>query len=464
MAAAIYARISSDLSGQGIGVDNQIKRCSALIEAKGWTVGEIYTDNDISAYDRKKTRPSFERLLTDISEGRVEALVAFALDRLARQPKDLERLITACEEANLTKAVTIDGGLDLTTGGGQVMGRVITAFAAQESRIKSERLRLKAASIAAEGGVSGGGPSRPFGYTQDRRKLIPKEAKLIKQAAQDFIDGIAITAIVRGWTEKGVKTTMGKDWTHQSLRRMLKSGRIAGLREHHGEITATAVWPGIITVEMRDAILKRFEDPRHKAKRQPSKYLLTGLVYCGKCGQRMSSYIGERANRKYTCKRTPNHSNCGKRAQAAEPLEAYVVQALKYRLEGMDLAAKATQVEEHSVAIERLLSERGEIDSLRSKLAERLTSGTLTFTEWEQLRDATDARYKAIDADLKEFQQPPEANEWMRGRDLSKEWDSLDFDRQRLVLREVIDTISLGDVVLGRNFFQPERVRILWRV
>jgi DNA invertase Pin-like site-specific DNA recombinase len=40
LAAAIYARISSDQDGRGLGVKRQIEDCRKLAEERGWTVAE----------------------------------------------------------------------------------------------------------------------------------------------------------------------------------------------------------------------------------------------------------------------------------------------------------------------------------------------------------------------------------------------------------------------------------------
>ena len=53
----MYARISSDPNDTALGGKRQIKDCQALAEARGWTVGEVFTDNDVSA-TRAKPRPA----------------------------------------------------------------------------------------------------------------------------------------------------------------------------------------------------------------------------------------------------------------------------------------------------------------------------------------------------------------------------------------------------------------------
>ncbi len=48
-AAAVYARISSDTEGKALGVTRQLEDCRRLADQVGWTIGQEYVDNDLSA-------------------------------------------------------------------------------------------------------------------------------------------------------------------------------------------------------------------------------------------------------------------------------------------------------------------------------------------------------------------------------------------------------------------------------
>jgi len=88
-AAAIYARISSDPEGDRLGVSRQREDCEALAARRGWPVAEVYVDDDRSAYSGKP-RPEYRRMLADISAKAVDAVLVYNLDRLHRQPRELE--------------------------------------------------------------------------------------------------------------------------------------------------------------------------------------------------------------------------------------------------------------------------------------------------------------------------------------------------------------------------------------
>ena len=76
MGAAIYARISrDDGTVQGLGVARQETDCRALVDRLGWTVGDVYVDNDASAYSGR-ARPEYQRMLQAVRDGHVEAIVA----------------------------------------------------------------------------------------------------------------------------------------------------------------------------------------------------------------------------------------------------------------------------------------------------------------------------------------------------------------------------------------------------
>ena len=49
--------------------------CRELAERRGWTVSEVYEDNDTSAYGCKP-RPSYRRMLEDVKGGKITALIA----------------------------------------------------------------------------------------------------------------------------------------------------------------------------------------------------------------------------------------------------------------------------------------------------------------------------------------------------------------------------------------------------
>ena len=140
--AGIYARISSDREGEALGVQRQLADCERLAERKGWQVVERYVDDDVSAWSGR-TRPQYDRSLDDLQTGVIDGLLVYDLDRLHRQPRELEAFIDLCQVLRLTNVASVSGDIDLTTSDGQFQARILGAVAKKESDDKSRRIRRK---------------------------------------------------------------------------------------------------------------------------------------------------------------------------------------------------------------------------------------------------------------------------------------------------------------------------------
>ena len=185
--AGIYARISSDREGEGLGVARQLEDCERLALARGWAVVERYVDQDVSAYTGK-LRPEYARMRADIQGREIDAVAIYRADRLHRQPRELEAFIDLCEAVGLTNVASVSGDLDLTTHEGQLVARITGAVAKNESDVKSQRIRRQKEQAAEQGKVAGGG-TRAYGWEADKKTLCLEEAEIVRECARRFLAG-----------------------------------------------------------------------------------------------------------------------------------------------------------------------------------------------------------------------------------------------------------------------------------
>jgi site-specific DNA recombinase len=304
---AIYVRISLDREGAGLGVERQEQECRELCERKGWHVVEVYVDNDVSATS-KKPRPEWQRLLMDVNNGRINAIAVWHVDRMTRQPRELEDVIDLAEKLGVQLG-TVTGEIDLSTPTGKLVARMLGAAARHEAEHKGERQRVQRAQSAKKGHPNMGGP-RPFGYAADRISAVPDEAEAIRNAARRVLAGETLRSIAEEWNANGVTTSGGKLWTGSMVRQMLISARISGRREiggSHGklgEIVNDSAWQAIITPKQSDRlrVLLTSRQSDHSTER---KYLLSGLLTCSKCYAKMVSLGNYRDGTKPALYRCP---------------------------------------------------------------------------------------------------------------------------------------------------------------
>lgn len=463
-AAAIYTRISEDTLRTGLGVARQEADCRKFADRLGWQIAGVYTDNDISAFSGK-VRPAYRRLLADLGTGILDGLIVWHPDRLHRSPLELEEFITLVENTGAQVQSVTAGERDLATPTGRLHARIEGAVARHESEHKSERIRRKHLELAENGAVSGGG-RRPFGYEADRVTIRSGEARLIRQAVADVLAGASVRSIARRWESDGVATVTGAVWSPTTVKRLLCSARIAGLREHHGQIT-TAVWPAIITPAESTgvrALLTRSERRLCTAGNARS-YLLSGFVYCGTCGTQLTARPVFRKGHRYPrfhC--AVDRGGCNGVGIASDPLDAFVVETIMQRLDGPRLAkavARRAEASQATVDMERSIAE--DEAALEELTRDRYVNRTLTAAMFTAARLPLERRLAAARTALGAATLTT-AVELPAGGILRRRWPELDLEQRRAVLGELVDRITIAPTTKANNKFDPGRVRVVWRV
>ena len=475
--AVIYCRISNDTVGHGLGVERQETECRALAERLGIAVVEVLADNDISAYSGKR-RPAYERTLRLLESGEASVLIAWAVDRITRSTKELDELIDRLNACGADVRTVQAGHYDLSTPAGRMQARVVGSVSRYESELKSARLQSKHLQLAQNGQLSGGG-SRPYGYacnngkgvelgelecgvpgcTHDGLSVIEGEAAFIRRAMAEYLAGRSLTGIARDLNRDGSRRTGGSEWSANAMRGLLESPRIAGVRSHPKAGIVQAVWPAIITLDDHRLAAARLAQPFRRTA--PRRYVLAGLLVCSSCKAKLVARPKTGSVRCYVCPHPndPGIKGCGKRRQIADTVEQYVIEGVFARLDGIDLAALAKQAcDEPSQAVAEL--ER--IDARLAELGEMWAAGELDRTGWQAARQALESQRVAANAAVAST--VDRRRSALPAGELRTVWPSLDIDRQRAILGELIERIELGAALRGRNFFDPSRVHVIWKL
>ena len=461
-AAAIYARISSDPEGDRLGVTRQRDDCEALASRKGWPIADVYIDDDRSAYSGKP-RPEYRRLLDDIRSHAVDAVLVYNLDRLHRQPRELEAFFDLADAAGLAEMASVEGDINLASHDGRFQARIMGAVARKASDDASRRIRRKLLQNAMEGQPTRGG-TRPFGYRDDHATVDPAEAVLVREAASRVLAGDSIRSVAGDWNERGITTPKGRPWTIETFRRMLHSARLSGQREHHGEIVAKGIWEPIISPE-ETARLRAMLDERTTSRvRTVRSYLLTGLLRCGLCGATLISRPLADGTKRYVCAKGPGFTGCGRLAINADPVDRLMAEAVLYRLDTPELAAAlagAASADAATAAEQRSLADdREQLEGLAAMYGNR----QLSHGEWIAARNPIEARIEIARKKLSRMSRSAAIDQHVGHADeLRATWGSLPLTRQRSIVSAVLDRATIRPAVRGRGSFDPSRIEAVWR-
>lgn len=461
--AGIYARISSDREGEGLAVARQLEDCTARAAENGWRVADRYVDADISAYSGK-TRPEYRRMLADIRAGLIDGVVVYHLDRLHRQPRELEEFTEVCKQAGIEKNLaSCQGRIDLGTDDGLFLARILGAVAAKESDDKGRRIRRKHEEIAQAGRPSGGG-SRAYGFEPDGLTVRESEAVVIRECARRALAGESLRSITASLNERQIPAAKGGSWAPQALRRVLLSGRIGGMREHKKEIAAEAAWPAIIDASESAQLRALLTDESRRTNRSARRYLLTRLLRCGRCGQTLVSRPTADGTRCYVCAKGPGFGGCGGLSVRAEPLEQLLVDSVLYRLDSPEMASVLNGAPDDADAA-RIRFELEEAQAQLAELAEDWGERAITRQEWLAARRPIEERLQLAQKRLAALTRSSAISDYIgNAAELRERWADLPLSAQHAIVAAVVDHVIVRPGRRGYNRFDPSRFESVWRV
>lgn len=292
----IYIRVSTEGQKENTSIPEQKEKLLAYCKAKGWVCVEIFIDPGYSGATLE--RPAMERMIQAVEEGNIDVILVTKLDRLSRSQKDTLYLIEELFLPNGVDFVSVAESFDTTTSFGRAMVGILSVFAQLERETIKERTFGGRIGRAKKGNWHGGGTD-PIGYDYIDGELVinEKEAEQVRMVFEYYAAGLSIAAIserMQGYTTKH------GDWRHP--------GTIATVLDNPLYI-GTVHFEGTLTPDSHDPIVSKETFERvsymrsgvHKYAKKGSKYVLSGLVYCGKCGARYG--VKQNSNKKkfYCC-------------------------------------------------------------------------------------------------------------------------------------------------------------------
>lgn len=424
-------------------------------------MAEEYVDNDISAFSGKH-RPGYERMLEDIAAGRRDAVIVYNLDRLTRSSLELEQFTAVAGAAGMDQLASVTGDMDLGNDDGMFMARVLAAVATKESARKSARLKRKALETAEAGKPNGG--VRPFGYEKDQMTIVEREAVVIRELAARYLAGESSASLARWLVKSEIPTAQGGMWQTTTVRQILVSPRVAGLRSHRGIVIGEAQWPAILTPEQHRQLVSLFARKTPNGKRTPRRYLLSGMLRCGKCGNKLFS-SARRESRRYVCMSGPDHGGCGHLTIVAAPVEEWLAEAVLMRIDSPAmndaLAGRAAADERHSALLATLLDDQAQMRELADMWANR----SISSPEWKSAREPIETRIHSTERQLSQISGDTALDGIVgHGEALRTSWESLNLTRQAAIVGAILDFATITEGKQGSVSVDPARIIPTWRL
>jgi len=473
--AAIYCRISNDPDRKRKGVERQEKDSRELCADHGFSVIEPpFVDSDISAADPTKDRPAYRRMMAAVQAGDVDVVVVSDPDRLHRQPVEVDEFIRDYLAAGLDEVLTDSGGsYSLGDANGEYQFRDAGKLAKREVTKLSRRVKRKKLELAQAGKPSGG--RRPFGFEGDGETVRESEAALIRAAATRILSGGSVRSTRDEWRATGVETTTQErwrltekgtpgQWSTSTIRQLLLSPRMAGLRQHQGEVMGEAAWPAILDRDTWEQLRAVLTDPSRRPAPASHKYPLKGILRCAQCGTTLSGTPKIKDGKSvahYSCRKESGGCGLTVSARAIERHIFALVLPLADSPAMRDLIAadEAGQADE----ARRLVAENAEDEKTIVQLdtdyyEERVIDRARWIKQTQRLRARIDERHSRLGA--------------LRGRSaldrlgghVRETWDNMNAEDKRAVVSTFVPTVRVKRPTGYGSRFDPKRISVTWRI
>jgi site-specific DNA recombinase len=313
-----------------ISPEDQEARCRALAEARGYEVGQVFIDLDVSG--GKMARPELDNAIARIESGTSAGILCAKMDRFART---LLGGLQTLERINEHGGVVIiaDGEFDTSTAQGELVLNMMLTLAQFELRRIGEAW-FSARGQAVDRGIH---VSRhvPPGYTRlpkssdnaTDRRLVPDpvHAETIREAFTMAANGEPYVRIANYLTERKLPIAGNGDsvWESFRIKRLLANRVYLGEARSGKAVNAEAHEP--IVSQSTWTLAQREQGP---ALTEHVDHLLAGICRCAACSFAMRSQPASgKTVGAYRCPTNTVHGRCPAPSTVSSlRLEAYVIE------------------------------------------------------------------------------------------------------------------------------------------
>ncbi len=357
MTFKVYSR-KSVYTGKGESIENQIEMCKDYIfhNYPGATEREIEVYEDEGYSGKSLDRPEFQKMMADIKRDKPDCVVCYRLDRISRNVGDFASLIEKLNDREIA-FVCIKEKFDTSTPMGKAMMYIASVFAQLERETIAERVRDNMLMLAKLGRWLGG--TTPTGFASEKVQEVimdgkiksscmlkenPDEIDAIHQIYDLFLRLRSLNGVRKELARQGAKARSSQNYSLPGIKEILQNPVYCTADEdawnyftHHNadvcfDLAHTSGHQGILAYNKRDytkghvprnpiekwiiaagkhkgqipgkqwvAVQEILEENRHGHEVRPNTHndysLLSGAIYCKKCGKRMFAKSRSGANR-----------------------------------------------------------------------------------------------------------------------------------------------------------------------
>lgn len=368
--AVFYGRYSSELQSDGQSIPSQRRNVKVYAKSHNIRIVNEYIDEAFTATN--SNRPSFQRMLKDAKEKKFKHIIVHKFDRFSRDSREAKNTIYELQLLGIKITSVLEDYGDTPEG---LMQRDLQLILAEYYSNNLSREVSKGLYENAYNGIANG--STPLiGYRINpetrRYEINPDTVEIPRLIFKRFVyDRWSYREISEELRSLGYKTSFGNDWNDKSaFYDILSNKRYIGIytfgrtyknpitkkrNQHRKNDTILEVPDMIPKIIDEETFYKAQEILEYRKRRRGSfkakeNYILSGLIFCGKCG---NPYHGNARWNKAKTSKCCSYRCAGKTQKLTmkctsheilkDTIESYVINTLTHLLNREDITDKIVE-------------------------------------------------------------------------------------------------------------------------
>ena len=293
--AVIYLRVSSEEQVKGYGLTVQQELCQKLVNAKGWRLKKVYSDEGRSGRKDVEKREDFMRMRNDGLAREFDVIVIYDNLRFGRNDNvDVPCLLQLTDAG--VRVVSHDLRFDthLPNGKPKVGYEKLSIFVPMLGATEDGNKIVERCVAGQKQKLRRGDPrafnGKPIARVWDDEnkifKLIPENAEEWRWVVRSYLSGNATTTISKEITKRGDKITHSPSRLLEHLKKNLGDKWTVTYKD--GE-EFTFACERIVDEETEKRVKRRIAERKHAPHRKPYKYLLSGKIFCANCHKQLQT-------------------------------------------------------------------------------------------------------------------------------------------------------------------------------
>lgn len=345
-----YIRVSTERQVEGYSIEVQITQIEQYCQFNGYELVDIYADRGISG--KSMNRPELQRMLNDAKNGKLDCVMVYKTNRLARNTSDLLTIVEELHRQNV-EFFSLSERMEVKNSTGKLMLQILASFSEFERNTILENIYTGQRQRALEGYYQG---NLPLGYNNipDNKKELminQHEANIVKYIFESYAKGHGYRKIANALNHKGYVTKKGNPFSISAVTYILSNPFYIGKiqfakykdwndKRRKGLNDKPVIAEGKHTPIISQSLWDKVQARKRQVSEKPQVHgkgtnILTGIISCPQCSAPMAASNTtntlkdgtKKRIRYYSCSNFRNKGSkvCSANSVRADVIEKYVM-------------------------------------------------------------------------------------------------------------------------------------------